>query len=135
MRRTASKRLIALALLYMTASLIHFAHNAEFLADYPNLPQTWTRAEVYLAWAGMTALGAAGLFLVTRGLTRMGLLLVAVYSLLGIDSLGHYVVAPISAHTFAMNLTILLEVCAAAVLLIEVARQAVDLVRHKTHVT
>lgn len=57
MRTIAPKRLIALTLLYATASLIHFVHNAEFLADYPNLPQTWTRAEVYLAWAGMTALG------------------------------------------------------------------------------
>jgi hypothetical protein len=124
------KRLLARVLLSMTASLIHFVHNAEFLVEYPNLPETWTRADVYWAWLGMTALGAGGLWLVQRGRRRVGLLLIAVYSLLGIDSLGHYVLAPMSAHTAAMNVTILLEVGAAALVLIEVLRQAVDLLRH-----
>lgn len=128
---TGLKRLIALALLYMTASLIHFIHNAEFLADYPNLPQTWTRMSVYLAWLGMTALGAVGLLLVIRGLRMAGLLLIAVYSILGMDSLGHYVAAPMAAHTAAMNFTILLEVGTAAVVLIEVLWQAVCLMRHQ----
>lgn len=131
MRAIDPKRLVALTVLYMTASLVHFVHNAEFLADYPNLPPTWTRADVYLAWVGMTVLGAVGLFLVTRGLTRMGLLLIAVHAILGMDSLGHYVVAPMSAHTVAMNLTILLEVGTAAVVFIEVARQAIGLARQE----
>lgn len=125
------KRLMALTLLYMGASLIHFIHNAEFLADYPNLPQTWTRAGVYFAWLGMTALGAMGLLLTMRGLRMTGLLLVAVYSLLGMDSLGHYVAAPMSAHTAAMNLTILLEVSTAAIVFIEVVMQMVYLIRHR----
>ena len=115
-------RLLMLALLYTAASLVHFIHNAEFLADYPNLPTTWTRAGVYLAWLGMTAIGAGGLLLVFRGWRVLGLLALATYALLGMDSLGHYVVAPFSAHSAMMNFTILLEVSAAALLLVEVAR-------------
>lgn len=116
----------------MTASLIHFIHNAEFLDDYPNLPETWTRAGVYLAWLAMTALGAVGLWLVVTSRLRMiGLLLIAVYSILGMDSLGHYVVAPMSEHTAAMNFTIVLEVCAAVLVLIEVLRQVVCLMRYQ----
>ena len=41
-----------------------------------------------------------------------------------IDSLAHYFVAPLWEHSPGMNLTILLEVTAAALLLAEVARQA-----------
>jgi hypothetical protein len=47
---------------------------------------------------------------------------VAVYAALGLDSLGHYVLAPMSAHTAAMNATIVLDVTAAALLLIEAVK-------------
>jgi hypothetical protein len=131
-RVTGLRSLIVLTLLYMTASLVHFIHNAEFLVEYPNLPETWTRAGVYLAWLGMTALGTVGLLLAMRGFRVMGLLLIAVYSLLGMDSLGHYVLAPVSAHSAAMNFTILLEVTTAALVLMEVSRQTVSLMRCRT---
>ena len=116
------KRLLTFALLYTAASLVHFIHNAEYLADYPNLPTTWTRVGVYLAWLGMTAIGAVGVLLVLRGLRVLGLLVLVVYALLGMDSLGHYVVAPFAAHSATMNVTILLEVSAAALLLVELVR-------------
>jgi hypothetical protein len=125
MRMTpAKKTLLALVLSYAAASLVHFIHNAEFLADYPGLPQTWTREGVYLVWAGLTAVGLAGWALHARGHARFGLLLLAIYALGGIDSLGHYFLAAPSAHSFAMHATILLEVAAAAALLFYVARQA-----------
>ena len=117
------RTLFVLALVYAVASLIHFTHNAEFIADYPNMPAGWSRGGVYLAWLAMTALGAAGLLLVVRGYRIAGLLVLAVYAALGLDSLGHYVLAPLSAHSAAMNSTILLEVTAAALVLVEVLRQ------------
>jgi hypothetical protein len=52
-------------------------------------------------------------------------LFVAVYAALGLDSLGHYVLAPMSAHTVAMNSTILLDVTAAALLFIEAVKMMV----------
>jgi hypothetical protein len=103
---------------YAAASLVHFAHNAQFLGDYPNLPPSWSGAEVWFAWLGMTAVGAGGCLLLLRGHARCGLVLLALYAAFGLDSLGHYLVAPFFAHTWMMNLTILLEVTAAAALLL-----------------
>lgn len=123
-RETSEDRALFIVLLIFAAcSLIHFVHNAEFLADYPNLPAAWSRSTVYLAWTGMTAVGVAGWLLASRGFRITGLMILAAYSALGLDSLGHYLVAPISAHTLAMNSTILLEVISAALVLVEVTRR------------
>jgi hypothetical protein len=103
--------------MYGAASLAHFVHNAERIRDYPGLPVSWTRGGVYLAWIAMTAVGVSGWQLLRRGYARTGLVVLAVYALLGIDSLGHYVVAPFSAHTSTMNVTILIEVAAATFVL------------------
>jgi hypothetical protein len=108
--------------MYGTASLVHFFHNAEFLAEYPNMPPSWSRAGVYAALAGLTATGVLGWLLMSRGKRLAGLCFVALYAALGIDSLGHYVLAPMSAHTTTMNFTILAEVTAAALLLLESLR-------------
>lgn len=108
---------------YALASFVHFVHNAEFLADYPGLPASWSRGGIYLAWIGMSAVGGVGALLVYRGRESLGLMLLAVYAALGMDSLGHYVVAPLSAHSSMMNTTILLEVGAAALVLSEVTRR------------
>ena len=123
------KTLPVLMLVYGAASLVHFIHNAEFLADYPGLPETWTRAGVYSAWAAMSALGFTGWLLASRGYRVVGPLVVAVYAALGMDSLGHYVLAPMSAHSLGMNATILLEVTAAALVILEAAR----LMFHREH--
>jgi hypothetical protein len=115
MRQPIPRTLAVLLIVYAAASLLHFIHNAEYLADYPNLPASWMRADIYLAWLAITLVGAAGWCLLAYGKRIAGLLSIAGYALLGMDSLGHYIVAPVSAHTAAMNLTILLEVSAAAV--------------------
>ncbi|MBX2822077.1 MAG: hypothetical protein KTR29_20455 [Rhodothermaceae bacterium] len=121
-KRPFKKPLLILLLVYGVASLIHFIHNAEYLAAYPNLPESWTRSGVYLAWVGMTCVGVLGCFLLYRGYQAAGLITIAVYALLGIDSIAHYIVAPMSAHTAAMHVTILLEVTAGGLLLIETVR-------------
>ena len=118
-----SRALPVLLLAYAAASLVHFVHNAEFVSDYPNLPATWTRADVYVAWLAVSAVGMTGWVALVRGFTRPGLAILAAYAALGLDSLGHYVLAPLSSHTLAMNATILLEVTAAGLVLVEVARQ------------
>jgi hypothetical protein len=110
--------LFVLLAIYCVASLVHFAHNAEFVADYPNLPVWLTRSKVYLAWFAVTAVGAAGVVLLKSGCRLLGLLLVAGYAALGFAGLDHYWVAPLSAHSLAMNATIWLEVAAAAVLFV-----------------
>ena len=119
------RRLTVLLIGYAVASLLHFVHNAEFLAEYPNLPASWTRTGVYLAWVGLSAVGLAGWLMVSRGYQRVGLALVCVYALLSIDSLGHYAVAPFSAHTSAMNATIIMEVGMAMGVFVEAMRRIV----------
>jgi len=118
MARTNSFRLLlALSVAYCIASLVHFAHNAELLSQYPNMPVWLSRSRVYAAWFAVTAIGALGLVVARSRYALLGFVLVAVYATLGFDGLGHYSLAPVSSHTLAMNLTIWFEVVAAAVLL------------------
>jgi hypothetical protein len=100
----------------MAATLIHHVHNAEHLYDYPNLPAWLSRAGVYVAWLLATAIGLIGYRLRHRGL----LVLYACYAL---DGLLHYALAPMSAHTAMMNLTIWLEAAAGSALLIALFRR------------
>jgi len=115
----ANQALPWLILVYAAASLLHFVHNAEYLASYPNLPASWSRADVYLAWCGVTGLGTIGLLLWRRG-GRSGLAILAAYAGLGYLGLAHYARAPFLEHTLAMNLTIWAEVAAATLLLVDV---------------
>jgi hypothetical protein len=125
MSKNDRRALLVLLLIYGVASLVHFSHNAEFIAEYPNLPASWSRADVYFAWLTVTAVGIAGWLLASRGFVVAGLVVLAAYAGFGLDSLGHYLLAPASAHTFAMNSTILMEVTAAGLVLVEVLRQLV----------
>ena len=119
--KPSMKMLTVLLLAYAAASLLHYAHNAEFLADYPNMPAWLSRTKVYAAWLALSALGAAGYLLFLRGYRLAGLLALGAYAAAGLDSLGHFALAPASAHTAAMNATIGLEAATAALLLVAVA--------------
>ena len=109
-----------LLLTYAAASLLHFAHNAEYLAEYPNLPHWLSPAWIYLAWLGISFIGVIGYFLLRRGLAVAGLALMIVYTALGFDGLLHYGRAPMSVHTAGMNMTIWIEVAAASAALSQV---------------
>ncbi len=112
------KPLLFLTIAYFLASLGHFAHNAEFLCEYPNLPEWLTRAKVYLSWLAITSVGVIGFLFVRGGYARSGLALVAIYAALGFDGLGHYAVAPFAWHSLGANFTIVSEVVAAGALLL-----------------
>jgi hypothetical protein len=116
-RVNSFRSLLALSVAYCVASLVHFVHNAEFLALYPNMPAWLSRSRVYAAWFAITAIGALGLVAARSRFALVGFVLLAIYAALGFDGLGHYALAPVSSHTLAMNLTIWFEVVAAAVLL------------------
>ena len=115
----------ALLLLCLATSLLHFTHNAEYLADYPNLPASLGRADVYLVWLGLAAVGVGGYALYRGGWRLAGLLLLGAYAASGFDGLLHYTRAPFEAHTAAMNFTIWLEFAAAGLLLISVVASLV----------
>lgn len=120
-----------LVAVYFVASLAHFAHNAEFIAFYPNMPSWLTREYVYLAWLSVTSLGVAGLIVVRLGLHALGVFAVGAYGALGLDGLAHYSLALCSAHTFATNVTIWCEAISGLVLMLA---SAVLLARRIAHV-
>jgi hypothetical protein len=121
--------LLAFLLAYGAASLFHHVHNAEFLTEYPNMPAWLSRVQVYAAWLGVTAVGLVGYLLMRWRYQLAGLLALGIYGALGLYGLGHYVVAPLSAHTFTMNVTIWLEVTTALLLLAAVASSILKLLR------
>ncbi|WP_143012484.1 hypothetical protein [Variovorax sp. EL159] len=119
-----------LVAVYFVASLAHFAHNAEFIAFYPNMPAWLTREQVYLVWLAITSLGVAGLFVARLGLHALGVLLVGAYGAFGLDGLAHYTLALCSEHTLATNLTIWAEAASGLVLMLA---SALLLARRITH--
>ena len=120
----------ALIAAYFVASLAHFAHNAEYIAFYPNMPAWLTREQVYLVWLGITSLGIAGLLLARLGLHALGVFLVGAYGAMGLDGLAHYTLALCSEHSLAANATIWFEAISGLILLIA---SALLLARKVTH--
>ena len=118
-----------LLLLYCGASLLHFVHNAEFVADYPNLPLWISRRSIYFSWFAIFAIGLCGYFLYRCRNTFVGLVLLAIYAALGLDGLLHYSRAPLEAHTAVMNATIWIEVVTALMALAAVSWIAAERLR------
>jgi hypothetical protein len=127
----ATRSVLALLLLHATASLVHFVHNATFLADYPNMPDWISPLGIYGVWFAEAAVGAVGALLLLRGRT-IGLALIAIYAVLGFGGLDHYTLAPISAHTVAMNATIWLETVTGMILLAAAAWRMAWSMRRKS---
>jgi len=114
--------LLFLVLAYGIASLVHFVHNAVYLREYPNMPASITATTVYGAWLAVAATGCVGYGLYRWGWHRIGLLVVAIYAAFGFAGLDHYTLAPPSAHSVVMNVTILCEFVAALILFLFAAR-------------
>lgn len=108
--------LLTAVLAYASASLLHFTHNAEFLGEYPNLPAWITRAWVYIAWGGQSAVGLIGYLMLRQGRPRPGLIALGIYGLTGFAGLLHFAAAPMSSHTGVMQLTIWVEAATGAAL-------------------
>jgi hypothetical protein len=106
--------------LYAAATLLHFAHNAQFLTQYPHLPPSWSRADIYGAWCCLMALGLLGYGLYRFGRRNTGLSVLALYAILGFGGLLHYTRAPMAHHSAMMNTTIWAEAVAGALLLVNV---------------
>ncbi len=112
------KPLWSLIAVYTFASLLHFVHNAEYIAFYPNMPVWITSATVYKAWLGIAAVGVVGVGFWCVGWPVLGAVLVAAYGALGIDGLAHYTLALCTEHSLAANATIWFEVLSGAALMI-----------------
>jgi hypothetical protein len=116
-----TRTLLLLMVLYAAASFAHFAHNALYIRAYPNLPSWVTPVGVYISWCAIAVIGALGFWLYREVSRIAGLLIIGLYALLGLGGLDHYAIAPVNAHTAAMNASIIVEVSTAFVLLSFVA--------------
>jgi hypothetical protein len=112
------KPLLVLAVVYFTASLAHFGHNAEYIAFYPGMPGWLTREKVYLAWLAVTSLGLIAFVFARLALPALALLFLAAYGAFGLDGLAHYTLALCSEHTLLANITIWSEAITGVVLLL-----------------
>jgi hypothetical protein len=108
-RTPLPSQLIWLLVLYAVASLVHFSHNAEYIALYPNMPAWLTREKVYVAWLAISAVGLVSGTMWLVGWRVAAFLGIALYGVLGLDGLAHYTLALCSEHTLATNFTIWLE--------------------------
>jgi hypothetical protein len=123
-----------LFILYTLASLVHFSHNAEYIAFYPGLPAWMTRESVYLAWLAIASVGLLSLVAGWRDWSRISAVLLIAYGLLGTDGLLHYTLALCSEHTLATNLTIWAEVLLGVTLACTAAIRLSRLAFHRTAV-
>jgi hypothetical protein len=114
----------AIMIAYGVASLVHFAHNAVYLRAYPNMPAWLTPIGVWAAFLALTAFGVLGYCVYRLRSRAVGVLMIAVYGVMGFGGLDHYVAAPVAAHSIVMNITIAVEAAAAATLLVYVATLA-----------
>ena len=110
------KPLLAVAAAFLTASVAHFIHNAEYIADYPGMPGWLTREGVYGFWLAFASPGVVAILCARLRRPRLALAFLAVYGALGLDALGHYALALCSEHTLAANITIWAEAVTGLVL-------------------
>src|SRR5262245_6455590 len=82
------------------------------------MPDWLSPGKVYVAWLGVTVVGAASLVLGWLGFGASALIALGLYGALGLDGLGHYTLALCSEHTLVSNLTIWAESVSGLVLLL-----------------
>ena len=115
-----SKLLLAVLILHIAASLWHHIHNGRFADEYPNLPGGFPVWIAYTAWGVTTAVGLAGFYAVCNGYRLLGFGTLGLYAAYGLLAFSHYTLAPMSAHTWVQNATILSEGLTAVLLLVTV---------------
>jgi hypothetical protein len=120
------RALLTFMVLYGAASLVHFVHNAAYFELYPNMPTWLTPLGVLASWLVIAGTGTIGYWLFRKGFAAFGLAATTLYATFGFAGLDHYAIAPVAAHSMAMNATIIGEVIAASALLLVTAGTAIQ---------
>ena len=93
---TPDRRLVLLRWLLgasVVSTALHFTHNFVAIEQYPQseaVSNTATQVAIVVAWPIFTAIGLLGLLRYTQGRLAAAHLLLAVYALLPLSTLGHY---------------------------------------------
>ena len=106
-----SNLLLALLVVHMAASLWHHIHNGQFMDEYPNMPRGVPHplALAVAVWLVTSAIGLAGYYGACNGRRLLGFGAMGLYAAWGLLAFSHYTLAPMSAHSFVQNTTILGE--------------------------
>ena len=116
------RALFGLISLNVIASVFHYAHYFVYFRTYPNELDWLSPPRVDLVWFLITAVGVVGYLLFKRHRYLWSFPLLYLYAILGLGSLGHYLLAPMAAHSIGTNLLIWSEATVAGILLLYVIR-------------
>jgi hypothetical protein len=90
----------------VVSTALHFTHNFAAIEQYPqseSISNTTVRAVIVVSWPLLTAIGLYAYRLHAQGHRRgMANALLALYSLTGISSLGHFVIDKVDLPLFWM---------------------------------
>ena len=101
----------------IAASVLHYLDNLARFHEYPE-PQ-WLSPQLAGAfWFVMTPVALRGYYLYVRERGTVAYLLLYLYGAMSLLVLGHYAYAPLADISFSIHLFILLEVFAAACLVV-----------------
>ena len=103
----------------LASSIGHYTDNYLAFDRYPNdgVGPDVTANSIWIAWLIFTAFGVAGYLLYRRGDIRQGSALLAVYSMSGLISLGHYTAPGMSELAWWRHVNIWVDIlCGVSVL-------------------
>jgi hypothetical protein len=116
MNKSATRWLLALLVINVGASILHYADNMVFFHAYPEPP--WMNPRIIDAfWFVMTPFAVLGYLLYRRGLQVYSSLCLYLYAAMSLLVLGHYRYGSIGELSLKINALILIEAVAAAALI------------------
>ncbi|MBW4612108.1 MAG: hypothetical protein KME21_02285 [Desmonostoc vinosum HA7617-LM4] len=94
-----------LLIVSIIATSIHYTDNFLFINSYPE-PNWITPPSIYISWIVMTTVGIVGYLLYGNRKYWLAYMCLAIYSLTGLSSLGHYLYGSMSQFSLRMHLFI-----------------------------
>ena len=92
----------------IVSTAIHFTDNYLYIEQYPQ-PDWITPSSVWMSWVVWTLIGLTGYWLYQSKKFWLAYLCLTVYSVCGLDSLGHYLYGPMSNFSVKMHFFIVTD--------------------------
>ena len=102
MNMRSRKWLLAILILNIAVTSVHYTDNAIFVADYPE-PEWITTSGVFLTWIVMTSIGIIGYWFYRQQYFWLCYLLLGLYAGTGLSSIAHYFYGSWSQFSFKMH--------------------------------
>ena len=94
--------LLAIIILSIVITSIHYTDNAIFVNDYPE-PKWITTSGVFISWGVMTLIGIIAYWLYSKRYLWLSYLFLGIYSITGLSSPTHYFYGAPSQFSFKMH--------------------------------